>query len=289
MSKYPYPVLCEEDSSYNTNIKFSIQNVNHYNYPGSITFEFVINMNSATIKNMLVSGQAKMIIKVQTGIFATSFNVDNIEEKQTCRIMLSDIKENDEIKFTAYVIAGDRIIYNANQELIDIYDKDYRVQLDKNAILAISNTEFFSYSTGNNNFIRLSNSSDMNGKGFKICYDENFIRILVGDDFKQAYAYVKNNNKSLCSVFSAHLIFEVFVHILYDLTDRYDDYCTKDWYELFEQCFLQCGKYKTFESFIGDARDGESIDIDIIYEMSHLLTNNAIENSLISIMKMEEG
>ncbi len=288
MSKYPYPVLCNEESSYRDEIKFDLEYINNYRSDDTITFEFNVKLNSTVIKDLILSGKARMIIRVQTGIFATSYNVDTMNEKQSCNLKISNIRSNDEITFVAYVVAVQKMTYYASQELIDLYDEDYQVELEKNSVLAISNTESLSYSTSNNDFIQYEVSKEMSGKGYKIRYETNYIYVTVGPEFNQAYGVIKNNYKNVCSVFDAHLVFEVMVYTLFVLIQQYEDYCESDWYGLFEQLFLQCGKYKTFEKFIEEARDNDLINAELVYEMAHLLVNNQIENSIVTLSRNNE-
>ena len=168
-------------------------------------------------------------------------------------------------------------------------DSDYQVDIHKNQLLAISNSESLSYSTRNNDFIKFSTSEKMNGKGYVISFETNFINVTIGNKLNAAYGVIKNNRKYVCPIFDSHLVFEVFVYTLMELVQNYDDYSESEWYKLFEQVFLQTAKYKTFQDFINSAKDDSGIDMSLIYEMAHRMTNNQIENSLISLSKYEEG
>lgn len=287
MNKYPYPVLTYDGSSYKENIEYELTYVRSFSLSDSITFEFNLKMNSVVLKDLIESGNAKMIIKAQSGIFATSYDVDIVEGNYKCTLLLSNIQSNDTLKFTGYIIADKEMIYEANSELLDIYDVDYKVSLNKRAVLAISNVESLSYSTSNNDFIKFGVSDEQNGNGFRVGYETNYINVTIGPGLNGAYGIVKNNRRDVCSIFDSHLVFEVFIHTLVDLVQQYDDYCETEWYKLFEQVFLQCGEYKTFEDFINSAKDNEIIDMPIIFEMAHKMINNQIENSLISLSKYE--
>lgn len=288
MSKYPYPVLFNEDSSYNENITFEITYVKSVCIKGSVTLELNVSLNSETIIELINQGKAKMIIKVQTGFYSYAFDYVLGDETAKCEIEQDKIKSNDTINCTAYVVATEAIKLNYSSELLPLYDKDYSVTLKQNDVLAISNTESLSYSTCNNDFIKFSVSEDMRNKGYEIVYKVNYVNVIISPEFNVAYGKVKNNDKALCSVFDSHLIFEVLVYILIDLVQQYDEYKESQWYELFEQAFLQIGDYRKFEDFILKAKDDEIIDLKMIYELAHKMINNQIENTLISVSKMEE-
>lgn len=289
MNKYPYPVLSYEASSYKEEIVYEITYIRSISVQDSITFEFNVHMNSSFISKLICDEKAKMILKVQTGIYSTAFEVDILEGSFRCTLQLSDIQSNDTLKFIGYVVANEEIVLSSNDEWLEIYDSNYCISLRKNAILAVSNEESLSYSTSNNDFIKFSVSNEQNGKGYKITFGSNYINVTIGPDFNVAYGGVKNNRKEACMIFDSHLIFEVFVYTLIELVQQYEDYCESEWYKLFEQIFLQTGEFKTFNDFIRVAVDDEIIQVSEIYSMAQLMINNQIENSIISLSRLQEG
>lgn len=244
-------------------------------------------MNSDVLKRLINDNKASLILKVQTGFYARTFNINEVDG--ICKIGLETekIESNDTLKFTAFILACDQLEYVANNEIIDIYGKDYKILLRKNDILAISNTESLSYNSGNNDFIRFKVSPDQTGKCYSIRYEANYISVLVGPEFNVAYGIVKNSRRVVCSIFDSHLVFEVFVYTLLDLVQQFDEYSDTEWFKLFEQIFDQTGEYESFEDFIKEARDVDYIDMSIIYKIAHSMTSFQIENSLISYSNQE--
>ena len=284
MNRYPYPVLTEEGYSYKEGIFFEILYLRSVCLSNSISFEFNIKMNSKTLKKQIDENKARMIMKAQTGIFSTAYNVDIVEGNYKCTIGMSDIKSNDNIKFICYIVANDALSFDISDEINPVYGEDYRVNLKKNDILAVSNIETISYSTSNNDFIKFSVSDELNGYGYSINYETNYINVTVGPEFNEAYGTLKSK-RDICTIFDSHLVFEVFVYTLVDLVQQYEEYNESEWYILFEQIFLQVGEYKTFEEFIKSAKDDSVVNLSVIYDMAHKMINNQIENSLISLSK----
>lgn len=288
MNRYPYPVLTEEGSSYKEGIVFEISYLRSVCLSDNISFEFNIKMNSKTLKKQIDENKAKMVMKAQTGIFSTAYNIDIVEGNYKCTLGMSDIKSNDNIKFICYIVANDEVSFDMSDEINPVYGEEYRVNLKKNDILAVSNIETISYSTSNNDFIKFSVSDELNGNGYIINYETNYINVTVGPEFNCAYGILKNNRRDICTIFDSHLVFEVFVYTLVDLVQQYEEYNESEWYMLFEQVFLQVGEYKTFEEFIKSAKDDSVVNLSVIYDMAHKMINNQIENSLISLSKYEE-
>lgn len=289
MNRYPYPVLAEDNSSYVEGTIFKLTYVKSLSIHNEITFEFNINMNSKYLKELINNGYAKVILKVQTSIYAESIDINDIDGNVKIKMLLDNIASNDTLKFICYIVANESIYIEKNEELLDIYDQDYKVKLKKFDVIGISNMESLSYSTSSNDFIKFSVSDEQNGKGYSIEYATNFINVRIGPDLNAAYGMVKNGKRDACTIFDSHLVFEVFVYVLTDLVQRFEELNEEQWYILFNQIFLQTSEYDSFETFIKSAKDGELIDLSIIIEVAHKMINNQIENSLISISKLGEA
>lgn len=287
MIKFPYPVLTPEGSSYKENINFEIVFVRNFSFSEKMSFEFNVNMNSEVLKAMMENSEAKMYIKVQTSIFTEVQEVVDFTGNIQCSLAFENIESNDIIRFTGYVICNKNLIFGYNDELVDLYDSDYNVSLKKNDVLAISNEESLSYNSSNNDFIRFSPHTEQNGKGFYVSYETNYITVHVGTDFNTAYGLVKNNHRDTCTIFDSHLIFEVFVCTLIDLAQDFDEHKDSEWFKLFEQIYMQVSDLK-FEDFIEQFKADSFIDMQQIFEVAHRMTNNQIENSIISLSKREE-
>lgn len=289
MNRYPYPVLEEENSSYIKDIVFELTYIRTFIVENIITFEFNIKMNSNYIKKLIDDEKAKIILKAQTGFYAESFDVKITDGNIKITILLDNIESNDTLKFVCYILANSDMCIEKSEEMIEIYDIDYKVWVKKYDVLGISNTENLSYSTNNNDFIKFSVSEEQNGKGYAIEYKTNFINVRVGSEFNGAYGIVKNNKREACTIFDCHFVFEVLVYVLIDLVQRFDELYEEQWYKLFEQLFLQTGEYKSVEEFLKSARDDEILNLSVIYKLAHIMVNNQIENTIIAISKIEEA
>ena len=170
-----------------------------------------------------------------------------------------------------------------NNEMLDVYEGDNVIKIKKKNVLAISNVESVSSNTSNNDFIKFTVSDEMSGKGYAINIKENFINVVVGPEFNVSYGLVKNNNKDICTVFDSHLVFEVFVYLLVEITQDYEVHKNEEWYILFEQIFLQSSGYDDIETFINNVVDDTRIDMTQIFEVAQMLINNQLENTLIAV------
>ena len=81
----------------------------------------------------------------------------------------------------------------------------------------------------------------------------------------------------------------MFLYILIEVVQNYEDCKENTWFILFEQIFLQCSDYKDFDEFILDVLDDNKIDMNQIFYMAQVMVNNQIENSLITISRCEEA
>lgn len=290
MNKYPYPVLAFEASSYKEDISYEIVFLRNINMPGEIAFEFDIKMESQYLKTLIENNMAKIVMKVTTGLYSQCFEISNLDSKFQCTVETGKLKSNDQLKFTSYILANERIELIHNDELISVYDEDYKVSVEKNSILGVSNTETLSYSTSNNDFIKFSVAEELKGRGYKIEYRSNNINILVGPEMNLAYGVMKNNNREVCAVFDSHIVFEVFVYTLIELINHYDEYKDETWCTMFEQVLCQAEEsYESFELYCQDVKDDGCILIDKIYETAHKMINNQIEHSIIVASKYEEA
>lgn len=287
MSKYPYPVLNDEGTSYKEGIVFEITYVRNSFLGEKIVFEFELNMNSEYLKALILENKAKMYVKVQSNIYAFVVPIDVTEGQCYIDVEVSKIQANDTLRFVAYILANEDIELSYHDEMLDIYQGEYKAAVRKKDVLAKSNEETLSYNTSNNDFIKFSVMDELAGKGYCIKINENFINVGVGPEFNGAYGIVKNNKKEVCTVFDSHLVFEVFVYALVEFVQEYEESKEKGVYLLLEQIFIQTSGYKDMEAFITNVLDDGKIDMAQIYEVAHKMVNNQVENSIIDVSKME--
>jgi hypothetical protein len=161
----------------------------------------------------------------------------------------------------------------------DYFGRNFSIILRKGDVLAISNNEKLNYNTTNNDFIMISSSEEMTGKGVKISLkDENHIYVLVSPEFKRAYATL--NNPKMSSVIGAHLVFEAFVYTLVEIAQEKEDYSGKEWYRLFTQALEVTGD--TVDEFKLKVMDDKNIDMSYVFKVAQEMISNSLETSAIN-------
>lgn len=283
MNGYPYPVLTEVDSSYKEDVKFNIEFLKYICKEDSITLSVGITLESSTLKQHIVDNNAEIVIKAVTGIRSLLFHIDGIQNNIEIEINKEDIKPNDSIKITSFIVAKTPFKLEISDEMEDLFGANYSIVLKKGDVLAISNDEKLNYNTTNNDFIMISGSEEMTGKGIRIrLNDENHIYILVGPEFKRAYATL--NNPKLSTALGSHLIFEAFVYTLVEIAQEKEDHSNKEWYRLFVQALEITGD--SLDDFKLKAMDGSKVDMPYVFEVAQAMISNSLETSTININKI---
>ena len=283
MNGYPYPVLTEADSSYKEDVKFNIEFLKYICKEDSIALSVGITLESSTLKQHIVDNNAEIVIKAVTGIRSLLFHIDGIQNNIEIKINNEDIKPNDSIKITSFIVAKTPFKLEISDEMEDLFGANYSIVLKKGDVLAISNDEKLNYNTTNNDFIMISGSEEMTGKGIRIrLNDENHIYILVGPEFKRAYATL--NNPKLSTALGSHLIFEAFVYTLVEIAQEKEDHSNKEWYRLFVQALEIIGD--SLDDFKLKAMDGSKVDMSYVFEVAQAMISNSLETSTININKI---
>lgn len=283
MNGYPYPVLTEVDSSYKEDVKFNIEFLKYICKEDSIALSVGITLESSTLKQHIVDNNAEIVIKAVTGIWSLLFHIDGIQNNIEIKINNEDIKPNDSIKITSFIVAKTPFKLEISDEMEDLFGANYSIVLKKGDVLAISNDEKLNYNTTNNDFIMISGSEEMTGKGIRIrLNDENHIYILVGPEFKRAYATL--NNPKLSTALGSHLIFEAFVYTLVEIAQEKEDHSNKEWYRLFVQALEITGD--SLDDFKLKAMDGSKVDMSYVFEVAQAMISNSLETSTININKI---
>lgn len=285
MNGYPYPVLTEVDSSYKADINFNIEFSKYACKDDKIVLSLGVELNSETLKNHIVEGNAKLVIKVVTGIRSLMFRMEELCENLDLEINSEDIRANDTVAITAFVVANKVFTFTATDEMEDYFGENFSLGLKKGDVLAISNSESLNYNTTSNDFIMISSSDEMKGKGIKISLKgENHICILVSPEFKRAYATL--NDPKISAVLGSHLVFEAFVHTLVEIAQEKEDHSSKEWYRLFVQALAVTGD--SVDEFKLKAMDDRNVDMAYIYEVAQEMISNSLETTAIKIRGQEE-
>lgn len=280
MNGFPYPVLTEVDSAYKTGIAFSIEYSKYVCKDDKIVLSLGVELLSETLKGHIAKNNAELVIKAVSGIRSLLFHIEEVRENVDIEINNGDIRTNDTITLTAYIVARNKFDFIATDEMEDYFGKDFSISLNKGDVLAISNVERLNYNTTTNDFIMISSSDEMVGNGIKISLkDENHIYILVSPSFKKAYATVNDPNVS--GVLGSHLVFEAFVYTLTEIAQEKDDHSSKEWYRLFVQALEVTGD--TIDEFKSKAMDDLSVDMAYVFEVAQKMISNSLETSAIKL------
>ena len=285
MNGYPYPVLTEVDSSYKENINFEIEFLKYDYDAGNVKLSIGINLTSESLREYIQRGDAKLVIKTVTNIRSQVHTLTEYQERTEILLESQNIRANDVIEITAYVIAHSPFVLQMNNEIEAYFGENFSITLRKGDLLAISNTEKLNYNTTNNDFIKIVGSSERNGQGIQIRLNENIIEILVGDDFKRSYVAVKDARIS--PILNSHLIFEAIVYTLIEIAQRdKEEYCNCEWYRLFSQAYLATGE--TLDDFKDKAID-EGVDISYVYKVAQQMISNSLEMSVINVSRIGDS
>lgn len=283
MNGYPYPVLTEVDSAYKEEISFNIDFLKYTCDEDKVVLTVGVLLNSETLKKHIELKKAELVVKAITDIRSMVFHFEDFQETLEININNEDIRANDTIKLTAFIVAKQPFVLTTNEEMEKYFGENFSIELRKGDLLAISNDEKLNYNTTNNDFIMIKSSDDMEGKGLKIrLSDENHIEILVGPEFKHSYAILKDPKVS--PILNSHIVFEAIVYALVEIAQQKEDYSNKEWYRLFSQAFTATGE--TLEDFKEKANDNGYIDFSYIFEMAQLMISNSLETSVINVSKL---
>ena len=285
MNGYPYPVLTEVDSSYKENVNFSIEFLKYDYDAGKVKLSLGINLTSESLKEYIKRGDAILVIKTVTNIRSQVHTLTDYREHAEILLESQNIRANDVIEITVYVIANSPFVLQMNNEIEEYFGDSFSITLRKGDLLAISNTEKLNYNTTNNDFIKIVGSSERNGQGIQIRLNDNIIEILVGDDFKRSYVAVKD--AKISPILNSHLIFEAIVYTLIEIAQRdKEEYCNCEWYRLFSQAYLTTGE--TLDDFKDKVID-EGVDISYVYKVAQQMISNSLEMSVINVSRIGDS
>ena len=285
MNGYPYPVLTEVDSAYKKGVNFSIEFLKYTCKEDKVKLSIGVELNSETLKKHISENNAELVIKAVTDIRSLLFHVKELCDNIEIEINSEDIRPNDTITLSAFVVAKENFEFAVSDEMEDYFGQNFSIFLKKGDVLAISNTEKLNYNTTSNDFIMIRGSSEMAGKGMKInLNDQNHINILVSPEFKRAYA--KLTDPKISTTLGSHMVFEAFVYALVEIAQEKEDHSNKEWYRLFSQALEVTGT--NVDTFKVNAMDGRDVDMAYVFQVAQEMINNSLETSIINVSKMGE-
>ena len=131
MNGYPYPVLTEIDSAYKENINFNVEFSKYACNDNKITLSIGIMLNSETLKAHIQDKNAEMVVKVVTGIRSLLFHIEDIRDYIDLDINSEDIRANDTITLTAYVVTKKNFEFMVTDEMEDYFGDKFSICLKK--------------------------------------------------------------------------------------------------------------------------------------------------------------
>lgn len=284
MNGYPYPVLTEVGSAYNQDVRFNIEFTKYVCNEDKIVLSISVGLNSETLKKHIEEGNAELVVKAITGIRSLIFRFDEIRENLDIEICSENIKSNDDISLTAFVVAKNEFEFCVTEEMEDYFGTDFSISLNKGDLLAVSNNEKLNYNTTNNDFIKIRGSEEYSGKGVHIrLSEENHIVVLVGPEFRHAYATI--SDPKIKPILSSHIVFEAFVYTLVEIVQSNEDYSGKEWYRLFSQAFAVTGD--DLEDFRKNVIDDGKIAMSEIFDVAQKMISNSLETTTIKVSRTE--
>lgn len=280
MNGYPYPVLTATDSAYKPGINFNVEFLKYVCNADKVILSIGLSLESNTLRTHINDNNAELVIKVVTGIRSLIFHIEEVTEILDLEISGEDIRANDTITITAFIVTKNKFNFGITDEMENYFGDSFSISLKKGDVLAISNNEKLNYNTTTNDFIMISSSDEMAGKGIKVILKEdNHIKVLVSPDFKRAYA--KLNNPALSTMLGSHLVFEAFVYTLVEIAQEKEDHSNKEWYRLFSQALEVTGD--TVEDFKVKAMDVHNVDMSYVYQVAQEMISNSLESSVTSL------
>lgn len=284
MNGYPYPVLTEVGSAYNQDVRFNIEFTKYVCNEDKIVLSISVGLNSETLKKHIEEGNAELVVKAITGIRSLIFRFDEICENLDIEICSENIKSNDDISLTAFVVAKNEFEFSVTEEMEDYFGTDFSISLNKGDLLAVSNNEKLNYNMTNNDFIKIRGSEEYSGKGVHIrLSEENHIVVLVGPEFRHAYATI--SDPKIKPILSSHIVFEAFVYTLVEIVQSNEDYSGKEWYRLFSQAFAATGD--DLEDFRKNVIDDGKIAMSEIFGVAQKMISNSLETTTIKVSRTE--
>ncbi len=293
MNEYPYPVLQEEESAYKDSIfllKYSDNSLNEENGK-CLSFEFEINLKCDSISKLITDNKCQFAVKYEASKVSGMKKVTGYAEKINVSIPLEKLVENDQIKFTGYILVNvDGFKLEYQSEMKEEWS-GFELEIPRYYPLAISNTEVLDYDKKGDDLIQLNPSEELNGKGFEVdLSNHELIQVNVGTKFNEAYGIIKQKEEYNL-LFITNLTFEVFVYVLIELVQNEEEYNEDcNWYDVFIKMFNNKNPddYK-FDDFKKKAKYDGFLDMSLIYEQAHLLSDYQLEHSIISLADKERS
>lgn len=280
---YSKPVLTSDDNSAYKEGLFDLEIVDNKVEEQFVKLVIQLNLKSTIVRELLDKNIAQLGIKTRTNLLTKYENVINYDDTIEIFVEKNKLERMDVISCVAYIVSNNEYLYKWNEELKDIYEKDYEFEFHQNEILAESTEDKLNYSASGKPFISLCHVPAQSNNGLLFSVDTpNMIQVKIGTELNEAYTKLRNDDKKV-SVKGILDSFTAFNSILYALTktilsDNPEEFKDREWYKALDYCFND-SKYQDFDSFI--ASMVESKDLDEIYRISQSILNNQVEVKIV--------
>lgn len=281
MLSFPYPVLDFNESGYKDNIIFEIDESDCTFDHGQMKLKIDCKMNSDYLSELIDAGKAEIVFKITSNAVTKIYNFDMLKPVYLINHPTKELLDIDTIYITSYITLKEDLKIVWSPEFKAYFDEDYEFDAPAFVRLAVSNPIRLNYLLKNPDFIKITETPDMDGAGIKFgCNDPNYIRIYVGAEFNQAYvsnAQQDLNAKSLTNVIlvSDALIYTI-MQLIKEGTEHYSD---NEWYRALAQASVF--DEVSLDDFIAEMAN--DIQIDEVFRVVQEIMNNAIENTVIDI------
>jgi hypothetical protein len=289
ITKFPIPVLCEDQdkSSYKNSFFIGLLKLDE-----SVVLEkeqLVINFDLST--NLFDSGyfkptQIKYMVKVYTEIRTIVFISDSPNFQR--HIDENELINNEKIEIKAYVISNEEVKIINNGHLHEIYDAKTTYLIEKDFVVAETNSYYFLYQRTGESFILISESEDLKDKGFLVnSSNQNHIIISLEPELHAAVIKLNTRDNPFSKFIVSSLLLQTITIILTELSNanlkqELDLYKEKKWFNLLSYASEKSTGFSLDEVIDGITTDDE-IDTNQLILTSQSLLNAMFAKSLMKI------
>lgn len=277
---FPYPVLqMTNESGYLDEVTLEISCHDPQARRDYYKFDFEIVNTSESLNKLLKENKCGFTLAYSTKNFRSA--ILDFKEEEDVRFDLSYFELEDEIEFTLFIVAKQNFILEWNEEMIENYNVGEGFKINKNDILAVSNTLAYWYNVSGDSIIKLQSVADDNNfRGFIIDPQEEYIYVKVNKEFNENYQLIQKSDSigATKTILSTSFVYIVLINVFLKLiTDKENHalYSNKRWYIIISNTFTANGV-----DFEMEIMDTDINDINKIYELVDKFLNRGFERTL---------
>lgn len=286
MNYYTFPVMLEAESAYKEEYYFRIEKVSCSFNADKMNIIANIKLTSEYIKSLIKEEKAYMMISATTVMKRIIVKMDSFQENVEINIPMNVLVDYDNISVKAFILVKKEFELKYNSEMQEIYKNFVGKNMDTNMQLAISNNVLLYYKKGDDSFVSLSKTSDLDGKGMRIdIHNPDSILIKAGDKFCDAYAVLSKEDviKELIDCFIAFIGVYHTTVTLYSLKDKLSEIKELKWYEGYSYMFAKNGI--NIDTFF----DNEDSSVEDMFVKVQEILGNELEATFIRAREALQG